>query len=360
MLCIEKWKMGVLAGTFFIVGGTIGAGFISGAELVRFFGEERFLLPLILSAILFFLLSSLYLLLGKKYGGFRGVLGLFGRGRGFVHALFLVCAFVSAAGMLAGLDALKPQWTPLLSLAGLALSVFFLAKGMRGIGILNLILVPVLLLFVFFCGGGRHAFFYPAGRDIPFGWTLYAAMNALLIAPVLMDAGLKLKKPVLSAFFASFAIALAGVCILSRVYGEGSAAIRAEMPFLYAVGGRFFCVAVALAILTSLVSSLYAPLSACDVLSGKKKIAAKGGVLLAAFLLSRVGLSGIVSVLYPVIGVAGVVFSALCILYDQLFKKHHKKIHSRREHAEDTGGSHHEIELEHLPAVHDEISEPRA
>lgn len=349
--------MGVLRGAFFIVGGTIGAGFITGAELVRFFGSDRFFLRLLLSMGLFFLLSFLFLRLGKKYGGFSGVLKLFRCGR-LVQAAVLFSAFISSAGMLAGLDALLPSAAPILSLCGLLVSVFFVAKGMDGISKLNLFLVPLLLGFVFFYAGKGLVFFYPRGVALRWGWLLHAGMNAFLLFPVLTDAGMRMKKPLCSSALAALFVLTAGICILGSVYREGSSAINAELPFLYVARGKFFSVAVGLAILTSLVSSLYPLLTACDLLKSKKT-AAKIFTLLAAFCLSRVGLKGIVSVLYPVIGGAGLFVSALCILYNYLFKKHHKEIHARGKDAENDGGAHHEIKFEHLPAVHDKVSESR-
>ena len=260
--------------------------------------------------------------------------------------------------MLAGLDALLEGLSPLPSVLGLVVSCLFLRKGTDGIAGLNLFLVPLLLLFVFL-HAGNIVLSYPSARPIRWGWLLYAGMNAFLLAPVLMDAGAKMRHPLLSSFLAAGIVFAAGVCILGSICREGANAIGAEMPFLKVAAGSVFFLAVACAILTSLVSSLYIPFSACNALGGKKKIAAKAIVLLAAFLLSRIGLKGIVGGLYPLIGGAGLFFSALCIFYDNLFKKHHERVHSRREDAEDKGRTHHEVKLEHLPAVHDEIAEPR-
>lgn len=335
--------MKVFQGALFIVGGTIGAGFISGAELVRFFYGEKFVLPVLLSSGFFFAMSSLFLLLGRRYGGYREAIGrLFARGASVVHGLFFLCAFVTSAGMLAGLDALKPSLSPLLSLCGLLVACVFLQRGMGGISRLNLVLVPLLLGFVFFYAFGKMSFTYPLHGSGIAGGVLYAGMNSMLIAPVLMDAGKEMRRPVLSAGIAAVIVAAAAVCVLGRIYHEGAGAIGAELPFLYVMQGkRVFSVAVALAILTSLVSSLYSPFTACNSFKGKKKYAAKGLTLLAAFALSRVGLTGIVSYIYPAIGVAGLFFSALCIFNKYLLEKYHKKVHSCGKDAENTGGAHH-------------------
>lgn len=357
--------MGILRATFFIVGTSIGAGFISGAELVRFFHGERFIFPVVLSSALFSVLIFLYMRWGKKYGGYRGAMRfLFKKAAPVIEGAVCLLSLIPAAGMLAGLDALLPAYKPLLSLAGLAISVLCVGRGTKGISVFNLILVPLLLIFVWGFGWGNFSLRYPAvgGRIAPyFGGTVYAGMNSLLAAPVLMDAGKEAKSPVLSALFSACIVAGSAVCILGKIYGEGAGAISAEMPFLYVMrNAKLFYVAVALAILTSLVSSVYPLLTVFDPF-GKKplKNAAKGGVLLAAFLLSRVGLNGIVNYFYPILGGIGLCLSAVCILNEALFEKHHEKIHSRRKDAKDHGRAHHEVKLKHLPAVNDQVSEAR-
>ena len=116
--------------TLFIVGTVIGAGFISGAELVRFFPCEAFLIPTLLSAALLCAMTVFFLYLGRVHGGYRGcVLALFGKGAPVVFVLVTCSCFVTAAGMLAGLDALLPSLKPLLSILGLAGVFVFLMPG---------------------------------------------------------------------------------------------------------------------------------------------------------------------------------------------------------------------------------------
>lgn len=325
--------MDVLKTTLFIIGTCIGAGFLSGAELVRFFHAGSFVPPVLLSCCIFASLCAYFLRLGKRYGGYRGaVRALFGRGASVVFVLIPALAFIPCAGMLAGLDALCPSVSPLLSLAGLLLVVCVLGRGMAGISALNLVLVPLLLAYVFF-SGGELSLTYPSlqnGASCYFGGAVYAGMNVFLAAPALMDAGKRLKHTVLPSVLAGLLIAASAVFVLGRIYREGAGALNAEMPFLYVMrGSRVFYGAAALAILTSLASSLYGLLGLCGGLSGVKKYAARTLLLLAAFGLSRLGLFGIVTFFYPVSGFVGLSFSALCIFHEQLFKKHDEKVHSR-------------------------------
>ncbi len=355
--------MKTLRNAFFIVGTSIGAGFLSGAELVRFFRGKYFVLPVILSSAIFCGMCFLYLYLGRKYGGYEhAVKALFRRAAPVVKWGVFLLSFIPCAGMLAGLDALLPRLKPLLSIAGLFVAVFFVLRGTKGITIFNSVLVPVLLGFVFF-SGGKIQTVSPvySGTGRPFaGGIVYAGMNAFLAAPVLMDAGKDMKRILPPALLSAAAVAVCAVVILGKIYAAGAGAIRAEMPFLYVMrNAKLFSVMAAAAILTSLVSSLYPLLTACGALTGVKKYAAESVVLLAAFSLSRVGLTGIVNYFYPLLGGVGLLLSAVCILNDYLFEKHDEKVHTRGKHAKNKGRAHHKVKLKHLPAVNDKVSETR-
>ena len=185
--------------------------------------------------------------------------------------------------MLAGLDALLPDLKPLASIIGLLIAWVIAQKGAKGISVMNFVLVPALLFFVFFYGRGSLEFYYPfrAGFYGIGGGILYAGMNAFLAAPVLMEAGKSMKRVVLPSILASAVIAACAVCILGKVYHEGAGAIGAEMPFLYAMrGNRIFYAASALAIMTSLTASVYPLFSACNgIRAGRAaKNAAKAGM----------------------------------------------------------------------------------
>ncbi len=357
--------MGIIGATFFIVGTSIGAGFISGAELVRFFPCERFLLPILISSAAFCAMCVVFLSAGRRYGGYKGAVNaFFGRAAPAVIALICFSGFVPCAGMLAGLDALLPDLKPLASIIGLLIAWVIAKNGAKGISVMNFVLVPALLFFVFFYGRGSLEFYYPfrAGFYGIGGGILYAGMNAFLAAPVLMEAGKSMKRVVPPSILASAVIAACAVCILGKIYREGAGAIGAEMPFLYAMrGNRIFYAASALAIMTSLTASVYPLFSACNgIRAGRAaKNAAKAGMLFAAFALSRLGLGGIVRYFYPVLGAFGLFLSAFGIFHDYFFQKHHKEIHSCGEQAENASRAHDEVELENLPAVNDKISEPR-
>ncbi|MGN0822441.1 MAG: hypothetical protein ACI4NG_01580, partial [Candidatus Gallimonas sp.] len=221
--------MEVLSTALFIVGTVIGAGFISGAELVRFFPSGEFVPPVSVSCLLLCAFLFLFLLLGKRHGGYRkGVRELFGRGAPVVFTLGYCSAFVVSAGMIAALDAIAPEYGPLCSACGTVFVCCFLARGTRGLSVLNALLVPLILAFVLVCGGGDKSFSYPVPPANEWnawgGGAVYAGLNAFLAMPVLMDAGATRKRIFTPALLASATVCVCALFILGSLYREGSAA----------------------------------------------------------------------------------------------------------------------------------------
>lgn len=344
-----------------LVGTVVGAGFISGAELVRFFPSEGFVSFAVVAAGLFGLCFLLLFHAGRKYGGYEGMLaGVFGRFAPAFRAVVLASSLVMCGSMLAGITATvrdgfgMQEVFPFFALAALVLLYFVSCRGVKGIFAVNLALVPVILIFIV-----AYAFGVPYG-GIPYkesdafaslcSVVLYVAMNAFLAAPVVCDAGAKGQGSagcLLSAALIGFCIA----AVLANVTNEGAGALSAEMPFLYVMGkgaalGRVFSAVCLCGILTTLFSSYY-PLHNC--VNGKKRAPLWRALFcIAAFLLSVLGLKQIVRFIYPLVGGAGAVFLLAVairergLLFDeQFFRKRDDGVHARRQHAEDKGGCHH-------------------
>lgn len=352
--------MGVVRATLFLVGVSIGAGFISGAELVSFLACEYVLWAIALFAIAFFLLCFQLLSLGKKYGGYEGAFrALFKRKSGAALWIMPLFSLFPCAGMLSGLDALLPRLTPLPSLVGIAVVLIVLRFGMKGMSWLNLVLVPVLLLIIF-TGGRPLSYDDPTLRFGGFGWLSYAGMNVFLALPTLLDAGREIKSPLFASLCSSVVTAIVAAVVLGQIVYEGANALQAELPLLYVMRESvFFYLVSALAIFSSLTASVYALFQCCRNQKGRAAIARKTAALCLAFALSRLGLNKIVTFVYPVFGFFGIVFSLFCLLHEYFFKKHDKKVHSCGKQTENQRRRHDKIEAEHLPAVHDQVAEPR-
>lgn len=327
-----------------LIGTVVGAGFVSGAELVRFFPTENFLPCAFLAALLIFLGFALLFYCGKKYGGFEGTLCLvFKNFAPAVRWIVLAASLMTSAGMLAGLDSVMlegfgvPKSVPLLSL-GVLIAVYFLSeKGTAAIGWVNLCLVPAILVFVASLAFRRVDFsyaFYPARE--PFAAVClviaYAGMNVFLAAPVVCDLGAKYGGGTVAAAGASLVIGASIVIILANIFAAGANAIGADMPLLAVMGaqsvmGKIFAIVSAFGIVTTLFSSWY-PLHAR---AKRCRHARSARVLLcaAAFLLSRFGLKNIVGFAYPLLGLCGILFLGACAL-KCFFPKKNSPMHSAK------------------------------
>lgn len=317
---------GWLQASFIIIGSVVGAGFISGGELVFFFPTSNFLPYVYCGGILFFLYFALLLACGKRYGGFEGVLtALFKRYAPAVRAVFMLCCFIICATMLAGIDSVFweafgiSKKFPAMSIS-ILIAVFFISrKGIGAIGKVNFILVPAILLFVMvfsFAERGTEYGFSIADGSRGLQYTvLYVCMNAFLAAPVACDLGKEAPSLPVS-FTAAFFIAFCAALILGVICKEGANALGADMPLLYVVTkrgatlGKVFSVVCLFGIVTTLFSSYYPLHTAAEKL--KKRELFRACVCLGAILTARVGLKGIIGHVYPALGIFGLVFGVIC------------------------------------------------
>lgn len=313
-------KTGGAEALFATVGTVIGAGFVSGRELLQFFGCFR-LTDLAAAWLFFFGGFFLFFRLGKEYGGFEGALsGIFGRFAPAVKGILFFGSFVSCAGMLSAANALVSEAAPFLALLFLAIACMVSEKGIAGIGKVSLIFVPVLLLSVALLIFSRGALSRPELPALPLpavcSVALYAGMNVFLSMPVLCELGARMQgKCSLLAGASAFVVALAAGLVLSAVCSDKNS-YPCNLPLAYVLEGtRLFRPLAAAGILISLLSAFYPLYSAAG-----EKWGTAGKISLAATALagSFVPFGKIVALVYPALGAAGaaaVVFSvAVCVL----------------------------------------------
>lgn len=348
--------------SFTLVGTIVGAGFLSGAELVRFFPSEGYLSYAIVSALLY--AGCFYLLYrcGTKYGGFAGTVNeLFGKGAQIIRSVLLISSLVMCASMFAGLNAAAEEglgWKsafPLAALTALPLLYFLSGKGVKGLFWINLALVPFILVFVISYAGISYE---PglSGDSLQafsclFSILVYVAMNCFLAAPLICDAGAEGKNGGSGCITAAALIGFCTAVLLSNIAAAGEAAQNAQMPFLYALGGEkikvIFSLVCICGILTTLFSSWY-PLHTAMQEKRRAKVW-RAALLAAAFVLSLFGLKPIIRFVYPLVGAAGAIFLAVCavrsrLLFDEpFFGKRDKRVHACGKYAQDRRCRHHEV-----------------
>ena len=368
---------------FSLFGAVVGAGFMTGAELVRFFPLRAAFAHAAVAAGLF---AACFLLLfdaGRKCGGFEGALRCCGRAAPAFRALLHFASFITCAAMLAGLDgAVRTGFglryaLPVAALCALPAMFFVARRGMRGVAALSAALVPVMAAVFAARAGDIPAGFTPSSPQSAFtsltGVCLYAAMNCFLAAPLACDAG----REGSGRGGCIAAAALIGFCIAAALGAVARAGTAGEeMPFLAAGGGELTAVACICAVLTTLFSSFYPLARAAEQYSAEKcgkgkcaerkkqsralpvrerAAAVQAGLCAGAFLLSLCGLSGIVRAVYPLIGMAGAAFFLLLAArrlpsllssspaQQQLFRQRHQGVHARGQQAEDGCGRHHQV-----------------
>ena len=329
--CMKGAVFNSLKIAFIIIGTVIGAGFISGKEIIRFFGGGFLLPSSYFCALLFFLFTYLLLTLGNKYGGFAaGTHAVFGKTDAALETVLLFASLIIVGAMLAGVDSLMlsqfgiPKSFPLASFVSMVAAYFITGKGVKGLAAVNFILVPVMiaviLSFLSFKGNIQVQKEY-SGADSGAVMTLfYVSMNIFLSAPVLLELGAANDKKSFAAAggIAAVVISVCVFLIVSGIKYEGANAENAEMPLLYLFGkvkyfSAVFSLVVFFGIFTTLLSSYFPLFNYASRF--KRKRVLDFVILIMAFAVSRLGLDKIVLYLYPVLGFLGFLYVALSAVH---------------------------------------------
>ena len=308
----------ILSVVFLALGGLIGAGFVSGSELVSFFGAENFFLPLVLSCACLFLFINLTFSFARQQSFESASNTLFGS-RKVVDGVVFITSFVLFCSMLAGLDAVWKGLNflpnlPVLSVGCLVAVSLLSRNGIKGIERWNVLLMPTVVLIVVSSAFRVVKLGEPCLINVSFfsgvNGVLYSALNTFICLPVLFDTAYKKPKRLLKvcAIIISLTVFCLAYLILSTIkQNDGSE--NAEMPFFYAISKKGFSPLLFLALLMGTVTS-----ASTSYYAVYKKIypkySYKGLVIVGvvAFVFSRLGMNLIVKYVYPLIGGLGVVF----------------------------------------------------
>lgn len=321
----------LLSSVFLCVGVVIGAGFITGAELVSFFGSKNFVYYIIIATILLFLSLVSVFLLSNRFGHLekinQKILGK--RGRLFYFATLISC-FILVSSMLSALDQIWKGFGvlenfPVLSISALILVNFTISKGIGFLEKLSLILVPIILVICNEICFKKNAFYFPSEKIAVLDFSkasvkavFYVSMNVFMSLPVLVATSKNKGKKhnIICAVLVALILGAQSIIILSTICFEGQNALNSAMPFLVAIKGQtgngIFITCLLFAIITSLYSSYYPLYNHCVQANKKHKIVI---VSVLSFIFSRLGLKAIVDYLYPVISIFGAIYLIRCFYY---------------------------------------------
>lgn len=323
-----KFFYAVCSVTFISVGSVIGAGFISGNELVSFFGTGNFLPYLIFASVL---LSGCFLLLffmGRTSPDLGALNQKLYKDKRVVSVAILTASFISVSTLLAGVDALVKSGLnlsfPFCSLILLILVSLFSGHGIKGVEKLSVVLIPTVIIIatVMIIKKGDFTYSSPSGRGGGMvSAILYASMNAFINLPPIVECAFNKSKKVLitSAILSGVLLFFEGYLILNVVVK--SRTFDGDIPLLSAIGksgGGLFFVALFSAMVTSVFSAYY------PLYFFAKKRGGKLGIIslaVACFCFSRLGIKNLIGYVYPIIGAFGVGYLFRCVKYTVSKKK---------------------------------------
>lgn len=311
-----------------IVGCVLGVGFLTGKELIVFFGQKSPFFVSVCFFILFFCLVFLFLSLGKKYETSdisvinKSIFGRFGIVFDFV---FVATCFVSISAMLAGSQVLFK------TIAKNNFPFSLIVAFVCGVGLcfdvktvkrLNLVFVPavVFLLFVALLPSCKINVVFNGNIAGVLKVVQYCCFNCMLGCAMLLSCGKNLGfgQRLFCAFISCVVLSLLVFVVLSSAGKVGG-----DLPLLQvAKNNGYFLPYVAvtfLGILTSLCSCGYTVVSWAEKKCGDK-IFSVATVFTCAYLVSLLGFGKILSVTLPLSSSCAVVF-VLFALIKQVFKK---------------------------------------
>lgn len=328
--------MGILSAVFVIIGVIIGAGFASGREIYSFFfvhGTYGIVGMLISSGLIGVIIYKTLKLI-KKYNiesydeFFDVVIGDFETKHisfkiilDFIINIFLLITFFV---MCAGVAAYFKQELGISEIiSGVFMALFsyiLLNKDIKGIVVLNSILIPTIIVILLFLGIKMLNFNFDIENIEPNfsliqNAILYASYNSITLTAILIP----IKKYIKSrgdiikiSFLCTFIISLLAIIIFIILLSIDGDISIIEIPTVYAVSKLgivykyLYGIILLGAIVTTAISSAYSFLNNVSKTKEKYKLYNKI-VCISAIFVSLFGFSNLVNNLYPFFGMLGLI-----------------------------------------------------
>ncbi len=320
-----KALFSVLSSAFLTVGSIIGAGFISGRELITFFGYENFIIYAIFSGVLLVFCLLLIYKAGRIYGDTENFnRALFSNPKPFNYAV-IISTFISLGGVLSGLDSVFElgflNKIPFVSIIVLIIANITSGFGVKGLERASMIIVPVTVVFTVIMLFAKGEFTIKCKElNILGGFKclLYVSMNTFINLPVIISTAKDKGK--ISLIFSAITVSLIltglSVMMLSAISFEGYIVANSNIPLMSLLKGKKASSLYSITLFSALLSSAltaYYPLYQVAVSRGKRGSLVWVSALLILF--SRLGIKAITDYLYPVIGGFGAIYIVKCILF---------------------------------------------
>lgn len=329
----------VLKISFVIIGTMIGAGFASGQEINLFFYHygNIGILGMILSCLLTsFIIYQVFQILQKRnihnYAEFLENINSYKKRNKMIQIMINTFLLLSYYIMVAGYCAYFRQefQIPIWISASIMALLCYLAFrcNMKGVISINTLLIPFLILFIFYLGLKNIPFLnsyfsQPSNLNIVFtssvNWLIssiiYASYNSILLIPILIELNEKIENKATIKKVSIFCFVVLSILGLSLcgllIRGEGYSQ-DLELPIIQivkefgAIYPFIYGIVIIAAIFTSAISAGYGFLK--NVTKTDKDYKRLVVLLcISSVFISFIGFSNLINLLYPIFGVLGLI-----------------------------------------------------
>lgn len=323
-----------------LVGGVVGSGFVTGKEIAIFFGRNGLwgYLGVAISSICFYFLFKYFLCNGDKIKKLLLSSKIF---RFITIFLNIILSSSMFAGIFPVALSLGKFFALVVVISTLILSFVVFKRGGRAFNKINLTLVPIMLIAFSLIIIPKIKFqeISQSGEIFSSLWfgILYTILNVSNMALLLSSLGEKLSKKQKTQVALFSTLALGVLLIVSiTVLVQNQSVIGMDMPFLSLTqGGQRLVMSflVLIGSITTLFSLVYSSSSHLRGLKVNEMINFVFSLLLP-LVISLLGFGKIVTYLYPLASVLGILEMGI-VFFPKLFfnlflKNSHKKIHSTR------------------------------
>ena len=291
----------VLKIVFVIIGTTIGAGFASGQEIYLFFNKYGFMgiIGMILSCIITgFIIYKVFKILNiksvKSYSDFLLILSTNKKLNKLMQVIIQCFLLISFFVMIAGFSAyFNQEFKILIYIPAICISILCyitFKNNTKGIVSINTILIPFLCFFISYLGIKNINFIASNNNQINYctGWlfssVLYASYNSILLIPILIELYFLLLRG--NNYVQNLELPLIQI---TKEFGN-----------IYSV---IYGIVILIAIFTTAIASGYGFIKNVN----KNEKIWMIGICVISVLVAPVGFSNLVSLLYPIFGVLGLI-----------------------------------------------------
>ena len=326
-----------------VVGAIIGAGFVSGKEVVSFFGSwgyfSLFLIALV--GALFFFCFYIFSKLGKNLRP-KSISDLtsamFGKAGVFVDFAFILSSFITLSSMIAGSDAIGLVMFGAgynfcyISILTVMIVVIVVSVGLKFIYKITDAILPVMLVLIlivsltFLFGTARQTISADNTSGSAFSaivyFVLYVFMNTFSNIFIIAKTSQYMSKKQIGlacGISAGILAFLVGLILITIMHG-GDEIFVSDMPMLAVANGInktfgvIYAIVLWLAIFTTICVVAYTIVEWLFQYI-KNKFVCSVVTLSLGFVFSRFGFSTIVDIFYPVEGIFGGIFIVYSVVY---------------------------------------------